>query len=81
MWNVQHKVKKRRGGGEGVYQTKAIYLTGRRLDYLLYSILPKRSVTVTYLLSFPLRQLLRESEANSMRLTEQAKVLKDEIRR
>ena len=26
-------------------------------------------------------QLLRESEANSMRLTEQAKVLKDEIRR
>ena len=36
---------------------------------------------MTYLLSFPLRQLLRESEANSMRLTEQAKVLKDEIRR
>ena len=39
------------------------------------------SVTVTVFLCFPLFQLLRESEANSMRLTEQAKVLKDEIRR
>ena len=83
MWDVQHKLKKRRGGGGGggVYQTKGIYLAGRRIDYLQYSLLPKKSVTVTYLLSFPLRQLLRESEANSMRLTEQAKVLKDEIRR
>ena len=48
----------------GVYQTKGIYLAGRRIDYLQYSLLPKKSVT-----------------ANSMKLTEQAKVLKDEIRR
>lgn len=38
MWDVQHKLKKRRGGGGGVYQTKGIFFG--RASIRLFTVFP-----------------------------------------